>query len=466
MTITSLSENCSTVSFSFDSFTAYYNLKNGVAAYVPNQYDLHKDRFFHVEGFYEEPNNANSNYIITICINITTRCNLRCSYCFNDKKDKKDIGVADACQFIDRIIKMRPTANRYFVDLAGSGEPLLFLDRILEIADYCIKKQNEIKKDVVARLVTNGVLLNSKVASKLRKHNILFGISLDGYKELHDTYRLDINRKGTYDRIIANFDNIEDKSLIGVAMTYATDDVDIFRAYLELEKKFETISIRPARVDYSNVEIEKIIVGYERVKNLIIKSAVSDNDISLLKKILNGDDLFGKTILKVISNAYSEHRCDAGISRFSLGADLNVYPCSAYVFNDRAILGENLCFEHLEYHECRECYLKNFCGGMCPIQAKFTNGNEKICKLKKSLFIMALEIIGNIKFKSQKYCELVEFVNIILVRCLKDDKLILLAEKCAGIYTYTELQTIKYKDIDKFNELYCRYCNTNDICTK
>jgi len=50
------------------------------------------------------------------------------------------MNIEDAKIFIDNIIKMHPNAGKFIVDPTGSGEPLLDLDLILEIGEYCKKR--------------------------------------------------------------------------------------------------------------------------------------------------------------------------------------------------------------------------------------------------------------------------------------------------------------------------------------
>ena len=49
---------------------------------------------------------------------------------------------------------------------------------------------------------TNGTLLNSKWMELFKKHNYLIGISLDGYKEIHDVFRKSARNKGTFDQVM------------------------------------------------------------------------------------------------------------------------------------------------------------------------------------------------------------------------------------------------------------------------
>ena len=51
-------------------------------------------------------------------------------------------------------------------------------------------------------LQTNGTLLDEEWCTFLREHHYLVGLSLDGWQELHDAYRVDKAGHPTFDRVL------------------------------------------------------------------------------------------------------------------------------------------------------------------------------------------------------------------------------------------------------------------------
>jgi len=49
---------------------------------------------------------------------------------------------------------------------------------------------------------TNGLLLNDEWGAFFKEHNFLVGLSVDGPREIHNTYRVDRNGKGTFDLVM------------------------------------------------------------------------------------------------------------------------------------------------------------------------------------------------------------------------------------------------------------------------
>lgn len=53
-------------------------------------------------------------------IDISDKCNLRCSYCFNKNMTGRIIPFEKAKDFLDKMFSTFPNGEKYFVDLSGS----------------------------------------------------------------------------------------------------------------------------------------------------------------------------------------------------------------------------------------------------------------------------------------------------------------------------------------------------------
>ena len=49
---------------------------------------------------------------------------------------------------------------------------------------------------------TNGILLDDEWCAFFKEHNFLVGLSVDGPREIHDTYRVDRGKRGTFDKVM------------------------------------------------------------------------------------------------------------------------------------------------------------------------------------------------------------------------------------------------------------------------
>lgn len=133
-------------------------------------------------------------------------CNLRCEYCFFQKKEKlypksnfrmsEDVHEAYIKQLFDAHQVPQVT-----VAWQG-GEPTLMG---LDFFRHSVQLQKKYAKPgtlVENTFQTNGILLDDEWCRFFHENNFLVGLSLDGPKELHDTYRKDKGGRGTFDRVM------------------------------------------------------------------------------------------------------------------------------------------------------------------------------------------------------------------------------------------------------------------------
>ena len=105
---------------------------------------------------------------IYISLHASSKCNMKCKYCFMQVRPDVNITIDEAKRFIDFIIFEFPKAEKFIVDPTESGEPLLRMGFILKLSEYCHLKSNEICKEVLPMLVTNGTLLTKENVDKLQ----------------------------------------------------------------------------------------------------------------------------------------------------------------------------------------------------------------------------------------------------------------------------------------------------------
>ena len=129
---------------------------------------------------------------------ITERCNLRCSYCYCDKRRTATMPLATACAAIDDAVSAH--ADRPLRLLLMGGEPFLEFGLVKGVVAYV--RQRYSGHDVFVKTVTNGTLVHGEVQQWLMDNRDLFhaSLSLDGSRESHNC-----NRCGSYDSIDIGF---------------------------------------------------------------------------------------------------------------------------------------------------------------------------------------------------------------------------------------------------------------------
>jgi uncharacterized protein len=133
-------------------------------------------------------------------------CNLGCSYCFF--LDKELYYLGDRMRMSDELLETyirqlveAHTGDEVTVAWQG-GEPTLmgldFFRRAVAIQD----RYRRPGMSYLNTIQTNGTLLDDEWCAFFAEHGFLVGISLDGPRALHDTFRVDKGGKPTFDRVM------------------------------------------------------------------------------------------------------------------------------------------------------------------------------------------------------------------------------------------------------------------------
>jgi len=133
-------------------------------------------------------------------------CNLNCSYCYYLSKQEL-LGRPEQGHISDEVLET--FIRQYFegqnhnevVFSWQGGEPTLlgidFFKKVVETEKkYCpphVRCANDLQ--------TNGMLLDDVWCEFLHEENFLVGLSIDGPKHLHDAYRQDASRQGSFERV-------------------------------------------------------------------------------------------------------------------------------------------------------------------------------------------------------------------------------------------------------------------------
>lgn len=407
------------VTYDFGANTIYISLVNGNQIFLPNIKNLSQNELeliFHLNKM-DEPVESIGRYdraffkTVYISIHSSSQCNLQCKYCFMKDRRTENISTVDACKFIDLIIRKYPDAEKYVVDPSGSGEPLLRFDFIIALAEYCKQRSVDIGKEIIPMLVTNGTLLSQEYVDRLQSAGYIFGVSIDGYKAVHDACRVTKTQGGTYNVVIRNIKRIKHKEFLGAAVTLTSEKTNLVKVVKTLYKYFPTISIKPVRrtaispIGICEENIDAIKDEYTKLNEFVLSKTLQGN-LDYLGVLLNGDDYYGKFLLRVILNQKVATRCDAGLGRFSLTPDLNIIACPGSIGIDDLVVGSlnqgvdyskvNTLWELMSRRKhCDGCEARFVCGGECMVESYYTTGNiasvdHAMCVLKKHIFYLTL----------------------------------------------------------------------------
>ena len=159
---------------------------------------------------------------------------MRCSYCFYaDEMANRQIPCYSIMtdETLEIIIeKVLANASHLCSIMFQGGEPTLVGLSFYEKVVKHVKKYNVNKCKINYALQTNGYRLDIKWAKFFSKNNFLIGVSLDGYEDLHNKYRVDAKGNGTYKnvmRTIELFDKYKvEYNILTVVHEETTQNID------------------------------------------------------------------------------------------------------------------------------------------------------------------------------------------------------------------------------------------------
>lgn len=136
----------------------------------------------------------------------SANCNMDCEYCFykclsrNREEFSKGFMSEDTLELL--IAHVLDYAEDYACFAFQGGEPTLagieFFQKVVELQERYNTKHLTIENTIQ----TNGIFLDDQWAQFLYEQDFLVGISLDGPRKLHDSYRRDEVGKPTFERVM------------------------------------------------------------------------------------------------------------------------------------------------------------------------------------------------------------------------------------------------------------------------
>ena len=132
-------------------------------------------------------------------------CNLDCDYCYY--LGKADLYGGHQPKMSDELLERYISQYIEAVQVPTvtfcwhGGEPLL---AGIDFYEKAVSLQNRYRgtKQIENSLQTNGLLINPDWCDFFRANNFLIGLSIDGPKDIHDTYRHDRGGHPTFDRVM------------------------------------------------------------------------------------------------------------------------------------------------------------------------------------------------------------------------------------------------------------------------
>lgn len=365
----------------------------------------------------------------TLIIELTEKCNLRCSYCVFDNNYSKERN--HSLKKIDRELAKRNikefskrAKDDVYIIFYG-GEPLLEFDLIMELTLYAISIFNS---KVKFSFTTNGMALTPDKYDFLIKHNFLITVSLDGFKQKHDYSRLTINGNPSWERIMKNLDRLKkyDNNYYD-EMVIFNNVIDGVENIPDINIEFNKNHLLKGKISrYSFVLQESIdktaeynefnTSNFHYIKSIFLDKKLNDHPfykdrlLPLIKKIafrkIGNDAQNGKKVCIPFSN------------RTYIRSNGDIQFCERIssfkkISNHTDILEESKKIQNEFYDKksssCKNCYAYNFCE-LCPASfyysGEFSKDHIKICNNFRNEFFFALKIYIDLQENEIKISEI------------------------------------------------------------
>lgn len=344
-----------------------------------------------------------NNHLTQLTLNVTEDCNLRCEYCvysgnyINRRQHNKsnDITLSLAKKAVDFFCAHSRKSKERYISLYG-GEPFLRFGFVKEIIEY----GKQMDPNINFAITSNGTLLNKEIVRFLDNNNVALTVSIDGPKELHDTYRVYPNRKGTFDSIIGKIKMIKETfpefystklKVNSVIVPYDGDIEEINRffnhplfSFTKNPQKYALGLVNPqenlfmAKHDYNNYVRKYYAVMFKQFLNSHIQSG-DLSDITLAKALLVKQIKMlyfrSNQRLSKYSFYWPNGICIPGMRSLFVSATGKFYPCEKLYDYDEMVIGDiksgfdvgriaKLIDEYCDstIRDCEKCWAYRLCG--------------------------------------------------------------------------------------------------------
>lgn len=323
------------------------------------------------------------------------QCNLDCDYCYFLKKEQLYPGsrFRMSNDVMERYLRqyIEGQKSSHITISWQGGEPTLmgidFFKRSIEIE----KKYARPGMFIERAFQTNGILLNEEWCRFFRENNFLVGLSLDGPRRLHDTYRKDRSGHGTFDKVIGaaalmQREKVEFNILCTVNSENGRHPIDVYRFFRDtlgvqyiqfipvVERDNPTGNQEGMQITKRSVRAEQwgrflIEIFDEWVRRDVGKIFVQFFDAVLASYLSGYSSLC--TLRPVCGEAVAlEHNgdlysCDHFVEPRYLLGNISEISIAELIFSERQLAFGQAKSSSLPQY-CRECRFLFTCHGECP----------------------------------------------------------------------------------------------------
>jgi uncharacterized protein len=340
-------------------------------------------------------------------------CNIDCTYCFFLSKealypnDKSRMSQATLETYLRQLLESHRTPN---ITVAWQGgEPTLMKLEFFKRSIELVEKYRQPGQVVQHTFQTNGLLIDDDWCLFFKEHNFLVGLSVDGPRELHDTYRLDRRGKGTFHLVMRGWQylkkhGVDFNILCTVNAANEKHGRDVYRffrdelgakwvQFIPIIERASEDTLAVANKGWSEQPGKKRVL-YTQTGNLVTERTVGSEQygnflIDIFEEWLRHDvgQVFVQMFDVTLEAFFGRHLLCIHAPTCGYGPALehngDLYSCDHFV-EPKFLLG-NIHQTHMATlvaspeqrkfgqdkrdsltAQCRDCKVRNWCNGGCP----------------------------------------------------------------------------------------------------
>ncbi len=345
-------------------------------------------------------------HTLTAWLHVTSRCNLRCAYCYVPRSDAT-MSLETGRAAVDAVFRSALAHGFRAVKLKyAGGEPALNWPLVRTLHRHAVEQAAQSGLELREVVLSNGTLLTGEMVDWLRGEDVRLMISLDGIGAAHDAQRPFADGRGSFAQVARNVDRALARGLspylsITVTARNAGGLADAVTFALERDLLFNLNFVREPGVgqvaNLSNGDA-RLIAG--------LKAALAVIETELPRRRLI-DALVDRSVF----GAPHEHPCGAGLNYLVIAPHGRVVRCQMTmaqpvtdVWADdplHIVRGWRDGFQNIPVDEkegCRDCTWRYWCAGGCPLLAHCTTGRSDVpspyCAVYKALYPDVLRLEG------------------------------------------------------------------------
>lgn len=249
---------------------------------------------------------------------LSENCNLRCLHCYqeNHKPIQLDFDklVIIYKQFKELLNKKKMKGH---INITG-GEPLCnsYLFKLLDL----IKEDSDL---ISFSILTNGTLINEKIAKKIKSYNPLYvQVSLEGGKKTNDYIR----GKGTYKKIAEGIVNLRKENLFtSISFTATSLNYKEFPKVVRYARRYDVNNVWSDRFIPLGDSDKSLTLNYEQTREYL---EIMNKERNKLKKIKNNNTTISmyRALQFQMTNDFA-YGCTAGDTLLTVMENGDLVPC-------------------------------------------------------------------------------------------------------------------------------------------